>query len=161
MTTRALSHWFATASAAGLALGVWVTVTPLTDVQMPGPAVAPVADSAESATPAADSLAHVIAARDAFRIGRRPATVAYDLVRAGQPSVPQPPKPVLVLTGIVWDSHGNPSAVIDGLPGAGGPRVVRAGDMVGPLRVRRIERERVVIAGLDTVWTLTVREPWR
>jgi hypothetical protein len=33
--------------------------------------------------------------------------------------------------------------------------------MVGPLRVRRIERERVVIAGLDTVWTLTVREPWR
>jgi len=100
-------------------------------------------------------------ARDPFRIARRPAPVAYDLVRAAQPPAPVPPKPALVLTGIVWDRGGNPSAVLDGVPGAGGPRVVRSGERIGALLIRRIERDRVVVVGLDTTWTLTVREPWK
>jgi hypothetical protein len=64
-----------------------------------------------------------------------------------------------VLTGIVWERE--PAAVIEGLPGSNGPRVVRARETVGPLRVRRIEREQVLITGLDTMWTLRVREPWK
>ena len=55
---------------------------------------------------------------------------------------------VLVLTGIVWDSRGHPSAVLDGLPGGGSPRVVRQGDQLGALRVRRIAHDRVVVSGL-------------
>ncbi len=145
---------------AGVAVGVWVALVPAADARLPGaptplhPEMPPVVE------PRADPLAAGLVARDPFRIARRPASMAYDLAHAALPPGPVPRRPALVLTGIVWDPQGNPSAVLDGLPGTGGPRVVRSGDAIGTLRVRRIERERVVVAGLDTVWILTVREPW-
>jgi hypothetical protein len=60
--------------------------------------------------------------------------------------------------GIVWGRE--PAAVIEGLPGVEGPRVVRRGDNVGALRVRDIVQDRVIVVGLDTTWTLKLRVPW-
>jgi hypothetical protein len=109
-----------------------------------------------------DSLISTMIARTPFRARRAPAAVAYDPVRRDgvreRTSVTEP-RPQLVLTGIVWEEQ--PSVVIEGLPGVDGPSVLRRNDVVRGLKVRRIEREQVVIAGLDTVWTLRVREPWR
>ena len=98
--------------------------------------------------------------RDAFRVDRRPAALAYDPARAGaQPAAPGPPKPSLTLVGLV--AGHNATAVLEGLPGIEGSRVVRVGDVVSGLRVTRIEQDRVVIVGMDTTWVLKVREPWK
>jgi len=99
--------------------------------------------------------------RDPFRVTRRPATVLYDPLRLAQPALPPTPKPALALVGIVWDTGRDPTALVEGLPGADGPRAVRQGETIAGLRVRTITRDRLVITGLDTTWTLTVREPWR
>jgi hypothetical protein len=115
-------------------------------------------DGSSAAYPA-DSLARAAAARDLFRADRRPAPVAYDPVRGTAPAPDAPPKPVLVLSGIIWGAL--PQAVIEGLPGVDGPRVMRVGDVVAGLKVRDIESNRVLIAGMDTTWSLTVREPWK
>jgi hypothetical protein len=97
---------------------------------------------------------------DPFRARRAPAPIAYDPVAlAAGPPPPAPPKPVLTLTGIAWGAE--PEAVIEGLPSTDGPRVVRVGETVGGFKVKRIASDRVVITGMDTTWTLTVREPWR
>lgn len=107
-----------------------------------------------------DSLARQIVLHDLFRANRQPAAVSYDPVRAGSPVQPGlPPKPQLALTGIVWGAV--PEAVLEGLPGTNDPRVVRIGDAFDKLQVRGIGRHHVVIVGMDTVWTLSVREPWR
>ena len=51
---------------------------------------------------AADSLGRLTSARDLFRSTRRPASPAYDAQRAAAPvDVSQPPKPALVLVGLV------------------------------------------------------------
>jgi hypothetical protein len=103
----------------------------------------------------------VLVARDPFRVTRRPSNIVYDPVSPAQPATPPPPKPVLALVGIVWDSGRDPTALIEGLPGVEGPRPVRHGETIAGLRVRAIKPDRVLITGLDTTWTLTVREPWR
>lgn|GEM_PF-3411072 len=111
---------------------------------------------------ALDSLISASASEAPFRASRTPATRRYDPLN-NDPALPTeppaPPKPLLRLSGIVWGER--PSAVIEGLPGASGPRVVRSGDVVGELRVRRVAREQVIVAGLDTLWVLLVEEPWR
>ena len=99
--------------------------------------------------------------RDPFRVTRRPAAVLYDPVRISQPAIPAPQKPALALVGIVWDSGKDPTALVEGIPGADGPRPVRRGETIAGLRVKAIKQDRVLITGLDTTWTLTVREPWR
>jgi hypothetical protein len=107
--------------------------------------------SAESAT--------AIVSRDPFRIARRPTLPAYDPLRLAEQLAPPPPRPALSLVGIVIGAV--PSAVIEGLPGVEGSRVLRVGDVVAGLRVKQISRGRVVIAGMDTTWALEVREPWK
>jgi len=106
----------------------------------------------------AESVSAIIA-RDPFLIGRRPLLPAYDPLRIAEQQAPPPPRPVLVLVGVVEGK--DPSAVIEGLPGVEGSRVVRVGDAVAGLRVRTIDRARVVIAGMDTTWVLEVKEPWK
>ncbi len=106
-----------------------------------------------------DSLASYVVAHDPFRMSRSPASVPYSSVAIDPGYVaPSPPKPHLVLTGIVWGSQ--PSAVIEGLPGIEGPRLVGAKEVVGAIRVRRITREDVTLEGMDTTWVLKVRNPW-
>ncbi len=106
------------------------------------------------------SLSQAVVADDPFRITRRPADVAYDPSRAASPATSEAvPKPTLVLSGIVWGAA--PEAVLEGIPGVEGSRLVRVRDLVAGLLVKQIQRDRVVITGMDTVWTLRVREPWK
>lgn len=120
-----------------------------------------------AATAPAASLATALAsarARPLFRERRRPASVAFDpeATGAGGPAeTASPPKPALALSGIVRGGGAEPAAVLEGVPGAEGSTVLRRGERVAGLRVVRIGPQRVVIAGFDTTWTLTVREPWR
>lgn len=120
---------------------------------------APPASPSRDSYPA-DSLAQAVVSRNVFRTTRRPAPVAYDAnALSGPVGEPPMPKPMLALVGIVEGDA--PTAVIEGFPGVDGPRVVRIGETVAGLRVTRIARAEVRIAGLDTVWVLRVREPWR
>jgi hypothetical protein len=108
----------------------------------------------------ADSLARVAVSHDVFRSARRPGSVAYDPQRAAAPvEVTQPPKPVLTLLGLVAGAE--PTAVIEGLPGVEGSRVVRVGDAVAGIKVQSIAGDHVRLVGMDTVWVLRVREPWK
>jgi hypothetical protein len=161
MSPSYLNATLIAAGSVGLALGVRLVAAPLVRVTMP--------QRAETAAPLAapplethpDSLAAALVARDPFRVTRRPSNVVYDPVRLAQPAIPPAPKPALTLVGIVWDSGRDPTALVEGLPGADGPRPVRNGETIAGLRVKTIKPDRVVITGLDTTWTLMVREPWR
>lgn len=109
--------------------------------------------------PPLDSLVRHVVDHDAFRVTRAPSAVAYN------PSPPEavpveapPPKPQLTLTGIVWGR--DPAAIVEGLPGVEGGRLVRPGESIGGVRVRRITEHDVTLAGMDTTWVLQVRKPW-
>jgi len=102
----------------------------------------------------ADSIAQAVAyvvANDPFRLSRHPATVAYS------PAPVRPPRPNLVLRGIV----GGPpwGAILEGIPGRDGNVLVRRGDSLGTLVVRAVGRDTVIIKGVDTTWRLTVKHP--
>ncbi len=144
----------------GLTASVRIVAGPIASVQLPR---SPVGDSGgQAAGPrariAAESVAGIVS-RDPFRIGRRPLLPAYDPMRLTEQLAPPPPKPTLILVGVV--NGVDPSAVIEGLPGVEGSRVVRVGDVVAGLQVKKIADGRVFIAGMDTTWVLEVREPWK
>ena len=144
----------------GVVASVRVAAGPIARVRLPGSLVY---DSSTRAAVsgsriASESIATIVS-RDPFRIGRRPLLPAYDPPRLAEQLAPPPPKPTLILVGVVNGT--NPSAVIEGLPGVEGSRVVRVGDVVAGLKVQRIADGRVVIAGMDTTWVLGVREPWK
>lgn len=106
-----------------------------------------------------DSLRLAVINRNPLRMSRSPADVAYSLLPAEPPYVePPPPKPQLVLTGILWSDE--PSAIVEGLPGVEGARVLRVGESSGSIRIRRITRQDVTLVGMDTTWVLQVRKPW-
>jgi hypothetical protein len=150
-----------TVGSVGLALGVRFVASPLVRVVVT-PRRETTATAAALGAPAQpDSLLAALIGRDPFRVTRRPAAVSYDPVRLAQPATPPPPKPMLALSGIVWDNGNDPTALVEGLPGAEGPRPVRQGETIAGLRVKTIKVDRVVITGFDTTWRLTVREPWR
>jgi nucleoid-associated protein YgaU len=154
-----IALWVLAAIGAGAAVVGWraATAIPARDVQ---PAV-PVAHR----DPAADSqglqkAAAQIAATDPFRLDRHPASVPY---RAGVEYVappPAPPKPVLVLKGTVGQARGW-AAMIDGIPGRDVTALVRAGDTLSGLKIKRVDRDTVIVLGMDTTWKLTVRRAWQ
>ena len=100
-----------------------------------------------------DALLGKLLAADPFRRdhGRfEPATsITAPVLQATRPA---PPKPKLVLRGIVggppWD------AIIEGLPNREGSFVLRSGDSVSGLKVRSVRADRVTIRGMDTTWIL-------
>ena len=159
------AHWINAACLAtatlGLTLGMRLAGWPLVRVVVPPRADAAAAVFSPPPLVKPDSLAAVLVARDPFRVTRRPSNVVYDPLRLAQPATPPPPKPLLALVGIVWDNGRDPTALVEGLPGVDGPRPVRQGETIAGLRVKAIKPDRVVITGLDTTWTLTVREPWK
>ncbi len=131
---------------------------PLVEVEPPGsrtPRRPVVTVPAESAA----AWSRVIGARDPFRLERRPADVRYGAAPRIEAMVQRPPRPALVLQGIL----GGPPwrAVVEGLPGRTGGTVLAEGDSVGPLAVRLVTRDSIVIAGMDTTWVLRIRETWR
>jgi hypothetical protein len=71
---------------------------------------------------------------------------------------PPPPRPALAVSGIVGPPW---QALLEGVPGREGAVVVRAGDVLGDLRIRDIDQNVVVVAAPDTTWRLTVRNPWQ
>ena len=146
---------------AGVGTGMRVAARPIVRVGLPDRVEPHERDAAPAPNFAKDSLPGGTIAHDPFRIARRPAAVPYDPLRVGQPPAPVLPKPTLGLVGIVWDGGADPTALLEGLPGVDGPRVVRAGEAIGALCVKGITPDRVVIVGLDTTWVLTVREPWK
>lgn len=149
------------AGLAGLACGVRLVASPLVDVARV-PATGPAMVATASLRPVnQDSAGDAVAKHDPFRIARRPSPVTYDPVRLAQSLTPPVPKPSLSLVGVVWDNGNDPTALVEGLPGVDGPRPLRRGDSVAGLRVKMIRADGVVITGLDTTWTLTVKEPWR
>jgi len=103
-------------------------------------------------------LARFAEGGDVFRLRRRPAGTSYDPLRGAVSDAPPAPRPQLALSGIVWGAE--PAAIIEGLPGIDGPRVLRRGESVAGLRVRDITRERVTVVGLDTTWILKVKISW-
>ena len=161
MRSGAINASLIVAGSAGLALGVRLAAAPLVRVAILQRVGNPEQIAQASPNPHPDSLAAVLVARDPFRVMRRPSNVVYDPVRLAQPATPPPPKPVLALVGIVWDNGRDPTALVEGLPGVDGPRPVRHGETIAGLRVKAIKPDRVLITGLDTTWTLTVREPWK
>jgi hypothetical protein len=113
----------------------------------------------------ADSLhaaASSVAEHDPFRVDHQPSSVAYRAELEGvapPPPVPKPPKPRLMLAGII----GGPpwEALLVSVPGRDGSALVRRGDTLGGLRVRSIGRDTVIVQGVDTTWRLIVRQPWQ
>jgi hypothetical protein len=103
-----------------------------------------------------------VAAGNPFRLDRTPAPIGFTPDPA--PTMPQhhapsaPPRPPLTVTGIVgppWE------ALLSGVPGRDGAVVVKAGDVLGDLRVRSVGRETVVVQAPDTTWRLSVQRTWQ
>jgi hypothetical protein len=126
-------------------------IVPL-DSGSPAPRVAPVAERvARHSYP--DSSEYTVVRRDVFRLDRRPPAVAYDPQRGSRiEGGGYVVRPTLVLRGVVWGDSAR--AVVGGLPGLDGDRVVRAGEVVSGLRVVAIGRRSVRIAAPDTTWQL-------
>jgi hypothetical protein len=144
----------------GLMAFVRVTAWPLVRVTLPAsPDAVASAPAGHSVRPITSESIAAVVVRDPFRIGRRPAITAYDPLRLSQPVLPPPPRPVLTLVGLVNGAEA--SAVVEGLPGIEGSRVVRVGDVFAGLQIKQIANHRVVIVGMDTTWVLEVREPWK
>jgi hypothetical protein len=106
-----------------------------------------------------DSLATLAARRNPFRSSRSAATVAYrasgEPEEPPAPEPPRPPRPALALAGIMGGA--DPAALIDGLPGEEGTRVLRVGERSGAYVLQSVGRDQAVVSGPDTVWTLRVR----
>ncbi|NIM50774.1 MAG: hypothetical protein GTN78_24065 [Gemmatimonadales bacterium] len=107
----------------------------------------------------ADSLTAVIIDRNLFRLGRRPAVATSSAAEKPVPQGPVPAPRRFHLLGIVAGRV--PSAVVEGLPGATGARVVREGERFGDYLVKRIREGRVDIVGIDTLWVLRLKEQGR
>jgi len=144
----------------GVLVAVRVAVWPLADVSLPAlVSETPLRQTADSSRGSAAELGAAIVSRDPFRLGRRPVLPAYDPLRLVDQLAPPPPRPTLVLVGVLDGRP--PSAVIEGMPTVEGSRVVRVGDLIGGLRIKAISSRRVVISAMDTTWVLEVREPWK
>lgn len=103
-----------------------------------------------------DAAARIVAATDPFRLDRRPTSVPYQPDLEGAVPPPKPPKPQLVVEGLV-----GATALVDGVPGRAATAIVQVGDTLGGLTIRRIGRDTVIVSGADTTWRLTLRRPWQ
>lgn len=118
----------------------------------PRRARAPIADETR-ADP--DSLSRAITRRNPFRMDRGPAAVAFDVSRT-EGSTPAPSsRPTLAVSGVILGIR--MAAIVEGLPGTQGPRLLSVGERFGEFVLRSASTERVVVATRDTTWTLPVR----
>lgn len=124
-------------------------------------AARPVSIDDPVAPAARQSALEASVAHDAFRRNRLAPARSYDGVqleaaRSAPPPVPIA-RPVLILSGILWGAE--PEALVDGIPGIDGSRLMHRGDSVAGLRLRTLTRDHVVLTGMDTTWTLFIRKP--
>jgi len=160
VNTSALRAALIVAGLVGLIAVARLAAWPLAQITLPSPSdsVARPTDHTLAPRFSADSVS-AIASRDPFRIGRRPALPAYDPLRLAEQQAPPPQRPTLVLVGVM--DAASPSAVIEGFPGFEGARVVRVGDVISGLAIKKVGNGRVIVTGMDTTWVLQVREPWK
>jgi len=110
-----------------------------------------------------DSAAAATSDDDPFRLTREPSDVPYTPDRENAPPLPPPaPVPPIMLSGIVGPPW---VALLEGVPGHTGSLIAAPGDTVSRapmamLMIRRVTRDTVLVAGTDTTWRLTVRQPW-
>ena len=118
----------------------------------------PLADGADTLTKGERAVEF-----DPFRLARRPPAVTYRPELEGMPPPPppppKPPKPPLALSGVV----GGPpwTALIEGIPGRERSALVRQGDTLSGLTIKRVGRDTVTVVGMDTTWRLIVRRAWQ
>ena len=133
----------------------------------PSPAaVAVIPPAPDAGVPLTDdtraAAARLVTGGDVFRLDRVPAPIGAPQAQlAGLPPAPPPPprfRPPLAVSGIVGPPW---QAMLEGVPDHPSTVVVSPGDVLGPLRVRSITRDQVVVQGPDTTWRLTVRRPWQ
>ena len=148
-------------SAAGIGVGALGQIAPLARQSLPPVLSAMLPRRSFPPGGSLDSLTAFVAATAPFRATRKPSTVAFDPKPLAQPadSTAAAPRPTLSLSGVVWGTV--PTAVIQGLPGVEGSKVMRKGDVIGGITVSRIDRNRVWLTGVDTSWVLNLREPWK
>ncbi|HXB23553.1 MAG TPA: hypothetical protein VNV25_02365 [Gemmatimonadaceae bacterium] len=103
-----------------------------------------------------DASLRTVIETDPFRLDRRPSAIAYQAGLEGLAPAPRLPKPPIVLVGLVGGA-----ALIDGAPGHVTTVILHAGDTIGGLRIRRVGRDTVIVAGSDTTWRLTLRQSWQ
>lgn len=156
-----IALWILAVLAGGATVIGWrrATALPPRDVR---PAV-----PAAHADPPVDSVAVraaavQVAATDPFRLDRHPSSVPYRVGIEYVAPPPAPPKPTLVLKGTVGMGPARVwAAMIDGIPGRDGTTLVHAGDTLSGLKIKRVGRDTVIVAGADTTWKLTVRRAWQ
>ncbi len=160
---RGLDALVRTAAVTAFLAGAGLGLSTITPSASPLPVPESVGSRAPADIPPAarpDSLARRVAARDPFRLSRAAALVAFrfgaDAAAAGPAALPTPPRPPLALAGVLLGG-GTPAALIDGLPGIEGTRVMRPGERVGVYELRWVTAEAALIAAPDTAWTLRVR----
>lgn len=135
----------------------WTLALPAVTPASPYPAVSALRAATPRSFASPDSLARWIAGRDPFRADRRQAATAFEPARAEGAPPPPPPRarPNIVVAGVLLGN--TPAAILEGLPGVDGSRLVSVGDRVGEIVVRAITGNRVVVANADTSWTLFVK----
>lgn len=154
-----LSAWCLSIALAAFAAKTWHRVTREMQTTV-AEVVLPKVVRTERISDSTSAHSERIVASDPFRLVRRPSPIAYRPELEGiAVAPPAPPKPPLMLAGTL----GGPpwQAILEGVPGRDGALVVKTGDRVGDLTIRAVHRDTVVVAGLDTVWKLTVRRTWK
>jgi hypothetical protein len=126
-----------------------------TPAELPG---LPEAVDAAGSGPALDSAARVVVAAAPFRPEREPPEERYRLPEERDRDGTSPVPEGLRLVGTAVRAGGTRLAAfhLDRQP-----RVARAGDAIGGLRVVRVELGAVVLAGPDTTLTLRLDVPGR
>ena len=142
-------------------VGAWSAAVPAARSEGVAPR-APVPPMQPIAVRDAEKSASALRQHDPFRIDRRPSDVRYNPwapVGAAVAPPARPPRPPLAIGGIVGGPPWN--ALVLGLPGREGGALLTVGDTAAGIRVLRITRDTVYLAGLDTTWALTQRRSWR
>ncbi len=101
---------------------------------------------------AQDGVDSVVVQRNAFRSDRRPALVPYD--PSGQAPPPAEPRPSLSVAGVVLGR--TRAALLRGLPGVDGARVLAEGEAAAGVRVLRVADSTVVVTWRSDTLSLRV-----
>jgi hypothetical protein len=103
-----------------------------------------------------DSAVANVVTHDVFRLERKPATVAYSNAPAGVVGAPTPVIPAIRIA--LQGTIGGPpwSAILSGIPGHEGTVVVSAGDTLGGVSIRRVNRDSVIVRVKDSTWAVTI-----